>query len=1124
MSGSAIGRAAIGIGGSIIGNAIAPGIGGAIGGIVGGIVAGQLFPPEFPNETVVQPQLGDLAIQTSTYGNAIPFIWGTARVAGNIIWATDIIPQRHQQTISQGGGKGGGGGPQRTNVTFTYSVSIAVALCRGPITGIRKVYADKTIVFDPENPALDDPLKLKTYQGTATQRPDPDIEANVGVGRAPAYRGVAYVVMANLQLDRFGNRVPNFTFEVVQGGVNTVPSATNASVTDAIKLAFDPETRLIWVTERVVFSFGRVRVVLGQDMSILHTVTLDDSIKEIEYTPGYVLVETSVLSPGTPVITEQPPQMHIGSEDPGLTGGVVTRVDTHTYQQSTYAPNTVSAVYNPAVPMFHWGSVKLLGPNFKRPRISIGSGDGLADNVELQDHPGQNLEIRNWSQDPDGRVEDHITFGENIYIISFTNRTAKYSDDGILQWTAEPAGGNGDGAITYHQDLGDVFTASGRTTVSRIDGSNGTILFAKTYSSPTREPLDVKYHPDLGDLWVYARDLTLNAYLMRIDPADGTVLEELALDFSASSGPEQRLFLYPAAPFAFIINSQGDFRRVPLFEFPSETTVTAQSIVNEILDECGIDSTLRDTTALVTPQIKGYTVSQQMSGRQGLEPLMRKVLSDATESDDVLKFVLRGGTSIATILEEDMGAAPVGGDTNQTLAIRRGNETELPGHIDVVYNDQDSDYNRGTQSDRRLGTASLSRRTINVPVVMTATEARRLVAVFIQNIWREKDELEWSTTIKHIAIDPTDVVTLQLKSGQQLDVRITRTQYSPPALINMKGFREDSSVYTQLAPGVPTLVAQRAAEITVPTILNFLDIQLLRDQDEDAGFYIASAGPYAGWQSAELFESQDEGGTFTFKQLLNKEATYGFAKTALATTTRPWVWDDTNTVDVELTNGSISSSTDAAVLEFANLALLGNEIIQFVNVTSLGGGVFRLSRLLRGRRGSDTAVGTHATNERFVLLTTNTVDRVPLSISEINVARTLKAVSQGMTLGQTYPRYFIPQATGLKPYNPVFIEATKSGDDFVITWVRRARINHGWVDAIDVPLDESDERYDVEIYDGPTLVRTFSDLTSATVTYTSAQQVTDFGSVQALGTLSIIVYQLSGVAAIDRGFPGAATV
>ena len=71
------------------------------------------------------------------------------------------------------------------------------------------------------------------------------------------------------------------------------------------------------------------------------------------------------------------------------------------------------------------------------------------------------------------------------------------------------------------------------------------------------------------------------------------------------------------------------------------------------------------------------------------------------------------------------------------------------------------------------------------------------------------------------------------------------------------------------------------------------------------------------------------------------------------------------------------------------------------------------------------------------------------------------------------------------------------------------------------PISEDTEEYEVEIWDGITLERTFTGLITPTVTYTSAQQTADAWS----GTpteISVIVYQIS--AQVGRGFPSYKTV
>ncbi|MDZ7905068.1 MAG: hypothetical protein U5N55_04325 [Cypionkella sp.] len=86
---------------------------------------------------------------------------------------------------------------------------MAVALCEGVITRIGRIWADGNEIA-PRS------LTLRLYRGTQTQSADPKMEAVEGAGNVPAYRGLAYVVIEDLQLAAYGNRVPQFSFEVVR--------------------------------------------------------------------------------------------------------------------------------------------------------------------------------------------------------------------------------------------------------------------------------------------------------------------------------------------------------------------------------------------------------------------------------------------------------------------------------------------------------------------------------------------------------------------------------------------------------------------------------------------------------------------------------------------------------------------------------------------------------------------------------------------------------------------------------------------------------------------------------------------------------------------------------------------
>src|SRR3954467_2843993 len=104
-------------------------MGGGLGPPPGQQIDSRLFAPK-PRQG---PRLGELAIQTSSYGSQIPRLFGTMRVAGTVIWATDLREERSKR----GGGKG-----QPKTVNYSYSASFAVALSGRPIQAVHRIWAD----------------------------------------------------------------------------------------------------------------------------------------------------------------------------------------------------------------------------------------------------------------------------------------------------------------------------------------------------------------------------------------------------------------------------------------------------------------------------------------------------------------------------------------------------------------------------------------------------------------------------------------------------------------------------------------------------------------------------------------------------------------------------------------------------------------------------------------------------------------------------------------------------------------------------------------------------------------------------------------------------------------------
>lgn len=186
-------------------------IGGPLGGAVGALVGRQVDNAILGGRRE-GPRLKELTATTSSYGAPVPRHFGRMRVAGSIIWATDLV----EHASSDGGGKG-----RPSITTYTYTASFAVALSSRPIVGIGRIWADGNLLRG-EAGDLKAGGALRIHTGHGDQDPDPLIAAIEGDGECPAYRGLAYVVFENLELGDFFNRIPALTFEVVadDGGIS----------------------------------------------------------------------------------------------------------------------------------------------------------------------------------------------------------------------------------------------------------------------------------------------------------------------------------------------------------------------------------------------------------------------------------------------------------------------------------------------------------------------------------------------------------------------------------------------------------------------------------------------------------------------------------------------------------------------------------------------------------------------------------------------------------------------------------------------------------------------------------------------------------------------------------------
>ena len=109
---------------------------------------------------------------------------------------------------------------------------------------------------------------------------------------------------------------------------------------------------------------------------------------------------------------------------------------------------------------------------------------------------------------------------------------------------------------------------------------------------------------------------------------------------------------------------------------------------------------------------------------------------------------------------------------------------------------------------------------------------------------------------------------------------------------------------------------------------------------------------------------------------------------------------------------------------------------------------------------------------------------------------------------------FTPAGIGLRPFSVAQVEqpwrTARTSGDLTISWIRRSRAlaADSW-EAVEVPLAEDAEAYEVDIMDGATRKRTLQVATPSAL-YTAAQQTADWGAPLGPGAaLAIRIVQLS---------------
>ena len=1222
---STVGRIAFIVVGTVLGAVIGqPQLGFMLGSVIGGLV----FAPE--GQQVEGPRIGDTDIQSAALGITIPEHYGTTRTAGAVLWSGGLKETKNKEKQ----GKGGGGG---SVTTYEYSASFLLSLGLGPASSIRRIWADSKLIYDATGTGEtnNSKYKFRFYKGVPTQGIDPLVEesinrrlaglpdVNEGSGEqatyttmddliasatasaaageprgqiyldhlnarvldagggtpppyrfTPAYKQLCSIVFEDMELQDFGNRIPNLTCEIVwdttdqvlsdiAGVVETIlpsiaPIPTQQGTHHPLMALARPQRKMAVLDNTTLRRYdyntqqedlfvddSRIDALIGADAGGNFIINIDDPtelLKVARVDPtglsiqGYVgAVQGIYTAPAYAAALDD----EITSSNRLM--GVITTAGKLGIIR-TEGGATVDAVWGEAIPdaLGSVVGVQAVGPGPMCPGGTSGS-DGTGTGT--------------W-----GRV---FILGENDptnTAWSLYSMAASYNGSGTafsitVNVNTVLAGSHGGDVlrnVIYNSTLNRVYALFDDGTdakVIKVNPDTGSI--DATYTIPLNLPdKDSGFGSSIITgtklAWANGDDV------VEMDMGDGTFA--LSTDVLTNVVLDNRMVYAANRDSLYVWSGVGgdDGFQLALNRLTTgvgEGETTLKNVVKQILLRTGMAVSEFDVSGIPdTDIVVGFSVARPVSGRAVLDKLLLPFMVDGIETDWLVKFNTRTNVSIRSIPEQDLGAVkgPTG-DVNWLEA--RSPDHALPVELNIKYIDPFRDYQPNAARAKRISApvnTMFSNRVENIelPLVMPEGFVQGAADRLLYLNWLSRDSARTKLSWAHIELDPADVIQVDFDDGRSVTDRIRKSTVGADFTIEMETMRAGDPI-TDITGNIPVNVSNiPTSGIRLPLYSRMfvMDIPLLYDF-HDTGrvaprVYLAVGSDNVGWSGALIYRSLD-GTSYTNIGTAVVDITWGVATNALSAPRNLWTTDNDNTLNVSLSvdNGDVVSVTRDQILNSgANRALLLNtstgdaEIIQFQDVVIEANGTFTLSKLQRGLRGTDYHVDNHFGGEVFILLTDNAIETLAHDLSTIGSIQQYKAVSSGASLTGTSAESISLVGRDLMPWAPSRVRRTDDGSDLTVTWNRRTRVGGAWnmvgTGVETVPLSEDTESYEFYLIangvpaadafdpDDDTTYELKVVTSTPTTVITAAQLAT--ASIALTDDINVAVYQVS--TQIGRGF------
>jgi hypothetical protein len=608
-----------------------------------------------------------------------------------------------------------------------------------------------------------------------------------------------------------------------------------------------------------------------------------------------------------------------------------------------------------------------------------------------------------------------------------------------------------------------------------------------------------------------------------IDLATGIITDKGSLGSQVLPAAEEENQFYNGFENSLVYRAaDGTNQLIKVFlDRIARANVPLADIVSILLKRVGVLETEINIDDLTALSLVGYTINERKSLRNIFAELGQVFRFDIVESNGKIIYKTRGSNPVATIPKEDFADVD-----DEGWLLRHQEKDFVPTRkINLTYRDIDREYGTNVQNvllpnyegTRYDEDAAID---VNVPVVLEAADAKTLSEILLYSKIVYQSTFEVQVAPKHIVLDPGDVVSLEMSDTESITARVRDMTIGNDREIKLSLSQEDPDIYNDQAELFG--IVGRFSRVTLPSLdprVDPLFMIIPFRTDAEAASTTTQYKMYLTFLNTRVTTPSEETITVT----VNGETvavpppvrfpTWGRVVTPLQGRSSTFSTDFVSEMTIQLVSDSGATLASAPSLAdlinngSMNLAYVGGELIQFLDVVDEGNDRYTLTTFNRGRFGTEGRSFAHKAGEEFVLLADDAglIDAFGIIPINLNLGDSpLKIYQVFLNTNNPFqpaPIRMLP-ATNLRPWAVASFTGEYVGNDLELQWQRRTRWDGQWIDDGDfevVSLNELTETYDLYLYTNP-VTFSFNDpatylrkvtVTSPTYTYTDAMQTAD---------------------------------